>query len=238
MSTPFRDADVEPVGNLHHADATSRRRLTSLTRGYDAAFVAGFGTEAINALNLAASFPHEIQGVVLFSPELPEFTRLPVVHRILETVAPAAQFLSGIFKATLGSARGREPCTGHRRQPGFGDVSQPVLIFSPRTSAGADIRVAGALQRNLGGPVEVRYVGPDAEIETLSPHDPHLARAISDFTARISAGAEGRRLKRLQSACNSHSRADTPQPARLEGRSLDSTPRADGPSLIPAAAIA
>jgi len=190
------NVDVRGFSGRSGDGEDAQLQLLALNRGYDAVFIAGFGAGAEDALQLAVRFPNHIHGIVLFTPQIRRTSGRWLAANVCAPLRAVLQLLASY----LARASGLELNVTHRARLSLGDITQPVLIFHPRAGRNADIKVAATLQRRLGGPVEVQFVGPGADVETVSPLNPALSRRCSEFTARVAAGAEGRRAKRQQSA--------------------------------------
>lgn len=166
-------------------------QLVAMNQSHDAVFVSGTGAGAKEALALAGRFPDLVDGVVLFAPELPGISCLRLLHKAadaLRSVVCRITALGGVETDNDRFTRGQNT--------GLGSVTQPVLILHPRAGQDADISVPGYLQRDLGGPVEVLFAGPGAEILSLDWPSDAITRRCEEFMSRVAAGAEGRRLKR------------------------------------------
>ncbi|KUO54649.1 MAG: hypothetical protein APF80_05745 [Alphaproteobacteria bacterium BRH_c36] len=198
----FDNMDVKGFSSRSGDGEGAQLQLLAFNQGYDAVFIAGFGAGAEDALQLAARFPDLISGIVLLTPQI---RRAPIRCLAANVFAPTRAALQRLTSCIALKTGFEFNVTQPNPAPArlcLRDITQPVLIFHPRAGRNADIKVAATLQRRLGGPVEVQFIGPGADVEAFSPLNLALSRRCLDFTARVAAGAEGRRAKRQQSAAN------------------------------------
>lgn len=232
------NAEVRRLSGGAGDAGTAQLQLLALNEAYEAVFVAGIGAGTHDALELAAGFPELVHGVILMAPEFrpTQLSRMAAnvgyaltaaARRLAQSVAPVTDLITHFTHGPASSAH-----------LSLGEVMQPVLIFHPRAGRNAAIKVAATLQRHLGGPVEVQFVGPGAEIELMSPLHPALSRRCSDFTARVATGAEGRRTKRQRAADRSAAPTATAKPVQPVHIPANPASFAENLALTPPHAIA
>lgn len=188
----------------HHA---IEAELISLSDKHSSVVIAGFGESTTDALAIARMFPEQVQGVVLFEP----IRRQPVTVKLMQSIAR----LANVFRPRSPEANLEPfaPSNTRSERPyrqgnlALESITQPVMIFQERSGPGADIKVAAALQRDLGGPVEVQFAGPGAELDAMDLLHPALNRRIVDFASRITTGSEARRRKRQHAASSTPAKA-------------------------------